>query len=141
MREADLWRESDSSLGKQKIPTGQAAMLQAFPTYKHHKLPTWLKKAIRSVAVKKGTWSAGACPVNHMTTDREFPGLWDHWGSLEIDGKTAIITQPYRGGLWVSHEALIRFANKFAEQHSCSVQILEHGIWHPGTCAFIFSQL
>lgn len=115
-------------------------MLEAFPSYKHHMVPMWLKKTIRAVAIKKGKWRAGESPANFMTSDREFPGLWDHWGSLEIEGKTAIITQPYRGDLWTSEDALIRFANKFAEEHSCELQKLEHGIWHPSTCAFIFSK-
>jgi hypothetical protein len=148
---SDLWshcvetgrvhrKESNSSLVKQKIPTGHEAMLEAFPSYKHHALPPWLKKTIRAVAIKKGKWRAGETHVNYITTDREFPGLWDHWGSLKIDDEFALITQPYRGTLWISHEALIRFAEKFAEDHSCSLQILDHGVWHPSTCAFIFSK-
>ena len=74
--------------------------------------------------------------------DRRSGILWDHWGSVIIDGELAIITQPYRRSddSIPSRKAQENLAVKFAEEHSCAVEILDRGVWHEKTCMFIFSK-
>jgi hypothetical protein len=102
------------------------------PTYKHHHLPLWMKKIVRIVAIKKGDWTPGMDPECYFLHDREFHGLWDHWGSIIGASERSLITQPYG-----EHDEK---AEKFAEEHGCVLETIIPGPWHPKTHLYIFTK-
>jgi hypothetical protein len=115
-----------------KTKTGHAAVLEYNSTYKHHHIPIWFKTSIRKTAISKGKWQKGESHMMHFINDRDYHGLWDHWGSIEIGRDRSVITQPYGDHL--------QLAEKFAEDHGCILQSMNPGPWHPNTRLYIFSR-
>ncbi len=108
-------------------------MLEFNPTYKHHHLPVWFKTVIRKTAIAKGKWEKGKSHEHYFNNNPDYHGLWDHWGSIEDEGKErSIFTQPYGDHL--------DLAEKFAEDHDLILQSSQPGPWAPGTHLYIFSR-
>ena len=111
------------------IRTGHAGMIQWNPTFRAHHLPVPFKVRIRSAAIAAGRWTP--CLSSH-TEGLRYP-LWDHWGSVILDGDTerSVISQPYA--------ICDTEARAFATRHGFLLTIRCTAPWHPGATFYAFT--
>jgi hypothetical protein len=138
----------------ENIKTGFLSMKDLYPSYKHHHIPLWLKKAIRVAAIKNGTWIKGCHCESFFLNNRTYSGLFDHWASVQIgdvwnfikpelfglipasiicSNERAIITQPYG--------KMDKLAENFSKDHACALKTIRPGTWHPNTSMYIFLKI
>ena len=116
-------------MSKEKKQTGFAAVARWQPSWRHHHLPVWLKKALRKRAIKKGDWNK-FCPLHH----RHLPSFFDHWGSflpLPNAANRSVAAMPYS----VNMDEVLTFA----EEIECAVECKKESPWNESTCLLIFT--
>jgi hypothetical protein len=108
--------------------TGHAAMIKWNTTWKPHHVPPQFKPIMRRAAIASGTWRAGWQATDALNSD-----LWDHWGSVVLDGHgiRALVTQPYCpcDGL----------ARAFATRHGLLLTIRCKAPWATGATYYEFT--
>jgi hypothetical protein len=117
------------------------ATIERFPSYRHHHLPVWFKKQIRQTAVDRGDWEAGTNPddyiyrdANNRERDIYVGGIWDHYGSVSLEGQKerAMILQPYGS---------YRGAQAFFAEYGLSCAVEPFGPYHPYACLITLTQM
>ena len=119
---------------RQSLPNmGIAAVFEWQPSWKHHHMPMWFKKAVRQRAINRGEWKPGiSWAGDHL------PSIFDHWGSFLSD-PGAIAAMPSRKVAAMPYGANDDRARAFASEIGCNVECLPRSPWHPATRLYIFS--
>ena len=126
--------EREQPWPKQSLPNrGLTAVLEWQPSWKHHHMPMWFKKAVRQRAINRGEWKPGiSWAGDHL------PSIFDHWGSFSPDlGDIAVM--PSRKVAAMPYNYNDDGARAFASEIGCNVECLPQAPWHPATHLYIFS--
>lgn len=104
-------------------------MLRRDPKWQMHRIPPWLRKAIKAKAILDGKWDKrmGNLQLQSLISS----SLFDHWGQAKRDGKLVFITEPY-GDYW-------NLALQFSKDMNCDVRKME-GVWFSGTTRYEFTE-
>ena len=115
---------------------GHPAMRQWDPSYRHHHLPQWMKRAIKAQLVALGKWDPGSHHENQM--GKLYPwNFFDHWGSVVNVGdpkQRKFVSQPYG-----SRDYTQSWAQDFADRHGLSLEVISPAIWHCNATTFIWT--
>ena len=108
-------------------------------TFRLHVMPKWVTRRLEQR--ERSLYRMKYCPSYGV------PGgsILDHWGVINIDGESCLLTQPYTaspfGGLAYCVERdreLIEWATEFANVISATFEIIRPGWHHPNTVGFVF---
>ena len=99
-----------------------------------HHVPNWFRRALlKAYGCPRHDTSGHAVLYHAASNDRDW---LDHWGSTQIDGKAAFVSEPY--GL--SAESMAAAA-ELATKAGCRFYVSPNAWWYPGaTIRLVFEQ-
>lgn len=110
------------------------ALLCVYVKTKKHHLPTWFKKLVRTAASDLGldTGTSDDFILVRGIENELGVRVFDHWGSMVLDGKRVVFTMPYG-----EHDDAVA---KLAGVIGCWAGNFGMGSHHPDTTLYIFSE-
>jgi hypothetical protein len=101
-------------------------------SWKAGHLPHWFKKRVRAVARERKDWKTGFSVESYLDGVEGCKYLWDHMGSVEVEGGRGFVTQPYLRG--------DNPAKAFAETYGMKLIVIEPSTYHHKASTFIFTE-
>ena len=104
---------------------GHERMKELSRTWRPHATPAWLRKIARVPRYRTGIPGPYGTGVGM---------LWDHWGTVRVNGESWLITSPYDD----MHPKVVAQAQAFSKWSGTGLLIQRPGIWFIGTTTYVF---